>query len=245
MNRDEFLTKLAMELAEWPDYLGDRHWTEVLGGYCEVRISRNEWLAERARLINKPGWMIAPEWARYRAQGECGEWQFFDDTPRMGEYLSFGNASRVYTAIHGRIPAGHDWRTTLESRPVDVTPEEDEAWSAFDESRIDRIAQSDGSGDHYGVSDGRKFDTNKPMMGLIPPLAEEALARVLTFGAKKYAPDNWRKVEDKERRYMDAMLRHLNAHRRGEKADPETGESHLAHAACCVMFMLELEEEVK
>lgn len=95
------------------------------------------------------------------------------------------------------------------------------------------------------VSDGRKFDTDKPMMGLIPPLAEEALARVLTFGAKKYAPGNWRKVEDKERRYMDAMLRHLNAHRRGEKADPETGESHLAHAACCVMFMLELEEEDK
>lgn len=128
---------------------------------------------------------------------------------------------------------------------AEVTPEEDEAWSAFDESRIDRIAQSDGSGDHYGVGDGRKFDTDKPMMGLIPPLAEEALARVLTFGAKKYAPDNWRKVEDKERRYMDAMLRHLNAHRRGEKEDPETGESHLAHAACCVMFMLELEEESK
>ena len=92
---------------------------------------------------------------------------------------------------------------------------------------------------------GQKFDSEKPMMGLIPPKAEEALARVLTFGAKKYAPDNWRKVPDAQRRYMDACLRHLNAHRKGEGSDPETGESHLAHAACCVMFLLELVEDGK
>lgn len=171
-------------------------------------------------------------WARGMHTEEWIAWPIKDSS---GRGVAIGK--KDWRAERLRISGMSDWS--------DATPEEDEAWLAFDESRIDRIAQSDGSGDHYGVSDGSKFDTDKPMMGLIPPLAEEALARVLTFGAKKYAPDNWRKVEDKDRRYMDAMLRHLNAHRRGEKADPETGESHLAHAACCVMFMLELEEEDK
>jgi ribosomal protein L32 len=29
----------------------------------------------------------------------------------------------------------------------------------------------------------------------------------------------------------------------GEQRDPETGENHLAHAICCVAFLLEEEEE--
>lgn len=93
--------------------------------------------------------------------------------------------------------------------------------------------------------EGRKLDGGKAIMGAIPPDAELAVARVLTFGAEKYARDNWRKVADMDVRYMDAALRHLNAHRRGELADPESGESHLAHAACCIMFLLQIEEESK
>lgn len=93
--------------------------------------------------------------------------------------------------------------------------------------------------------EGRKLDGGKVIMGAIPPDAELAVARVLTFGAEKYARDNWRKVPDMGVRYMDAALRHLNAHRRGELADHESGESHLAHAACCILFMLQIEEESK
>lgn len=86
---------------------------------------------------------------------------------------------------------------------------------------------------------GTKADSGKPMMGCIPPHAELAVARVLTFGAQKYSRGNWVHVETSDERYMDAALRHINAHRRGENADSETGESHLAHAICCLMFMLE------
>lgn len=80
-------------------------------------------------------------------------------------------------------------------------------------------------------------------MGAIPPHAELAVARVLTFGASKYSRDNWALVENAEERYMDAALRHINAYRRGEPVDTETGESHLAHAICCLMFLLEMEEK--
>lgn len=93
--------------------------------------------------------------------------------------------------------------------------------------------------------EGRKLDGGKVIMGAIPPDAEFAVARVLTFGAEKYARDNWRKVTDMDVRYMDAALRHLNAHRRGESVDSESGESHLAHAACCIMFLLQIEEQSK
>ena len=91
---------------------------------------------------------------------------------------------------------------------------------------------------------GQKFDTGKPIIGAIPAHAELAVARVMTFGAQKYARDNWRNIDDIPTRYMDAALRHLNAVRRGETVDPESGEHHLAHAACCILFMLDVVEAV-
>jgi hypothetical protein len=72
-----------------------------------------------------------------------------------------------------------------------------------------------------------------------------SLVDVLTFGAQKYAPDNWRKVPEAHRRYFAAAQRHFWAWWMGEKVDPESGLPHLAHVLCCVFFILELEEEVK
>lgn len=89
---------------------------------------------------------------------------------------------------------------------------------------------------------GSKHDSGKPLMGAVPPNALLAVAKVLTFGAEKYGRDNWRQVESAETRYLDAALRHINAYQRGESVDPESGESHLAHAVCSLMFMLELQE---
>ena len=86
---------------------------------------------------------------------------------------------------------------------------------------------------------GRKFDTGKAEYGLIPPHALNELAMVLTMGAKKYDRDNWRHVPDAERRYFDAMERHIWAWKRGEVIDPESGRNHLAHAACCLFFLYE------
>jgi hypothetical protein len=86
---------------------------------------------------------------------------------------------------------------------------------------------------------GRKFDGNKLQYGLLPPLALKATVEILTFGAEKYEPDNWKHVPDSKRRYFDAMQRHLWAWKEGEQDDPETGKNHLAHAMCCLMFLYE------
>jgi len=90
--------------------------------------------------------------------------------------------------------------------------------------------------------EGRKFDAGKAQYGLLPPDALRQTVEVLTFGAAKYAPDNWRYVPEAKRRYFDAAQRHLWAWKGGEETDGETGNSHLAHAICCLMFLLEVKE---
>ena len=90
------------------------------------------------------------------------------------------------------------------------------------------------------MREGIKFDQGKPRMDLIDPTAMNELAKVLTFGAQKYAAHNWRKGLHKSR-LLGAALRHLFAYLGGEDKDPETGLSHAAHAMCCCMFILGLE----
>jgi len=88
---------------------------------------------------------------------------------------------------------------------------------------------------------GTKYDQDKPKFSLIPQRALEFVARVLTFGAKKYGTRNWVNTEDLSARYTDAALRHVNAYLRGEKLDPETNLPHLSHAVTSLMFVLEHE----
>jgi hypothetical protein len=60
----------------------------------------------------------------------------------------------------------------------------------------------------------------------------------MTYGAAKYAPDNWRKVEGWRWRYVGALLRHVMAYQAGVHEDVETGLPHLALAMCCVLMLL-------
>lgn len=94
---------------------------------------------------------------------------------------------------------------------------------------------------HYDRSkEAIKFDTGKPPLSLIPRTALEEEAKVMAFGAGKYGRDNWRGGMDFSR-LMDATLRHVYAFADGEDKDKETGLSHLAHARCCLAFLLEYE----
>lgn len=91
---------------------------------------------------------------------------------------------------------------------------------------------------------GIKYDQNKTEYHYFSPIALEKINQILTFGAKKYAAHNWRGGFVWSRPF-NACMRHLWAWWRGEDKDPETGLSHLAHAACCIMFLLEFEETKK
>lgn len=89
------------------------------------------------------------------------------------------------------------------------------------------------------VKEFMKFDGDKLRYDLVPPSAVEAMADILTFGARKYKPNNWKNCEDPER-YLAALYRHLEAWRSGELNDPDSGKHHLAHALTNIAFMLEL-----
>ncbi len=79
---------------------------------------------------------------------------------------------------------------------------------------------------------------------LLPLEWEEELVKILTFGAQKYAPDNWKlsmNTEDHEQfmkdRYESAR-RHSQARRKGQILDPASGLPHLAHVAWNALAMM-------
>lgn len=91
------------------------------------------------------------------------------------------------------------------------------------------------------MDEGRKDDYGKPDPTLMPAAAEQELWAVLQFGAAKYGAENWRKVDDARHRYLAAAMRHINAYRRGETHDGESGLHPLAHAAISLIFILQLD----
>jgi hypothetical protein len=60
---------------------------------------------------------------------------------------------------------------------------------------------------------------------LKPPESEFAAARVYAEGAKRYAPDNWRKISVRD--HLNHLLQHVYAYLAGD-----TQDDHLAHAIC-------------
>ena len=88
------------------------------------------------------------------------------------------------------------------------------------------------------MSVGKKYDQGKLRWDLLPIAATREIVRVLTFGADKYGAENWCEVDEWRRRYYAAALRHLTSWYEGEKYDQETGIHHLAHAGCCLVFLL-------
>lgn len=91
------------------------------------------------------------------------------------------------------------------------------------------------------LSKGTKLDSGKPDLSLLSPIWILGVGRIMSFGAKKYAPNNWRKGIELTR-LLAAALRHIFAFLGGENKDPETGELHLYHASCCLMFASEMFE---
>jgi hypothetical protein len=84
-----------------------------------------------------------------------------------------------------------------------------------------------------------KHDSAKPRLELLSKIALWGTAQVLTYGAVKYSPHNWRHGLAWAR-VLGACMRHLTAFMDGEDLDEETGLPHIDHLACEVMFMQEL-----
>jgi hypothetical protein len=89
---------------------------------------------------------------------------------------------------------------------------------------------------------GIRENSGKPPVSLILSKALLEVAKVAEFGAKKYTPHNYRKGM-KWSFFVDAGMRHLIKYCTGEKTDPESGLSHLAHVVWNFLALLEFETE--
>lgn len=149
----------------------------------------------------------------------CEELRYCTECYRLYSLESFENPSPIQG--HCDHCGNCNWD---ELRPWDGTADTPEA---------------DGYGG-AGVGVGVKYDTEKTRYDLVHwPFIEE-VAEVLTLGAAKYSDDNWKAVREGPNgrgRYIAAAFRHFIAWIGGEKDDPESGKSHLAHMACCLMFL--------
>ncbi len=94
---------------------------------------------------------------------------------------------------------------------------------------------------NMGTPIGVKYDEDKPKFSLIKRDALMEMVAVLTYGAKKYSPDNWMHLDNARQRYFDAANRHLWQWFGGEERDEESGLHHLAHAMSSLMFIIQMD----
>lgn len=90
---------------------------------------------------------------------------------------------------------------------------------------------------------GDKFDDGKLQWDLVPFEQLRQVVQVLSLGAKKYSRDNWQHVPKSKSRYFAAAMRHLTDWYSVESKDQETGMNHLAHAICCLLFLMWFEDK--
>lgn len=85
-------------------------------------------------------------------------------------------------------------------------------------------------------------DSAKPPLAWLPWGGLEEVAWVLDFGAKKYGNGNYRQGMEVSRN-LSCAIRHISAYMQGQRIDSESGRSHLAHAACRLLFALQNQKD--
>ena len=86
---------------------------------------------------------------------------------------------------------------------------------------------------------GLKTPSGKLRWHLAPWDECEETVKVIEYGARKYAPDNWKpNVRENKDYYKSAIVRHLVSYFKGETRDPESRLHHLAHVACNAWFLM-------
>lgn len=76
-------------------------------------ITKEQWLARRAELQNKPSWDLSGSWSEYLAQDMDGEWKWLGENPSLGD--DHWTADELRSQCKGVVLG--DWRDTLEKRP--------------------------------------------------------------------------------------------------------------------------------
>jgi hypothetical protein len=158
-----------------------------------ISFSRDEWLARRAELQNKPSWKDAPEWATYLAQSAGGDWAWFGGVPEPSFDAWEGGHLGIQSKWMGKTNSGEvlgDWRDTLERRPIDLS----EPAGGEKERSADGAEELNAMAQRLLValkSDPRSFDT-----GALAEMVELADAEIVkrdaaVCGGEGYLNNHW------------------------------------------------------
>ena len=81
-----------------------------------------------------------------------------------------------------------------------------------------------------------RYNEGKPQFSLLDLNSMEPGVRVLAFGAKKYARNNWKKgLVFSE--ILDSMMRHIAELQEGNWLDEDSGLPHIGHLQCNSLFL--------
>jgi hypothetical protein len=94
------------------------------------------------------------------------------------------------------------------------------------------------------IGSALRYNSNKLRWSLVDFDALEDMVKVLVFGSKKYADNNWKKGL-KTTEIFESIMRHLSAYMRGEEFDLESGLPHTGHILCNAMFLSYMEKYKK
>lgn len=100
------------------------------------------------------------------------------------------------------------------------------------------VGQSVGIKQDQLSQQGVKYDEGKPDLTILPKALLDETAKVMMYGANKYERDNYKKGFPITRT-LAAALRHIYSYLDKEDNDPESGLSHLGHAAASIAMTLE------
>lgn len=126
---------------------GERTWASnvLSSSFPYSLVDKDQWLARRAELQNKPSWKGAPDWAEWLHQDGYGEWEFSEGKPTPCDGLWLGEpCKRSLRAKVGEVLG--DWRDTLEKRPDQA---KFEPFVSVEDAKL-TIMQSNGDVKHFG-----------------------------------------------------------------------------------------------
>jgi hypothetical protein len=126
MNNETGLDWMARNVHVWPDGMREvlvcypRNVDALIWSCVSSNagwINKEQWLARRAELQNKPSWDLSGSWSKYLAQDMDGEWKWLGENPSLGD--EYWTADELRSQCKGVVIG--DWRDTLEKRPVDLS----------------------------------------------------------------------------------------------------------------------------
>ncbi len=123
-------------------------------------------------------------------------------------------------------------------RKMDVPRHEGETKHVFNPADWTHIPDGD-------LQKAKTDDSGKPPLATLPWKALRKVSQVQAYGHKKYGDFYNYKKGMEATRQLGCAIRHIADYMDGIDLDKESGQSHLAHAACRILFALENESDGK